>query len=835
MTFSEYIESLKRRETPAPGFIGFGHPFQDFQSLRDACRLGGIPVAALRTSRLERFDRKRLAAARHLLFYQDLAIAPLRPLLDALFHQILQPFLQTRRPICFLSALAREAYDGHVSSASLHESLDRIWEEIYLEQLRALWKHPLPPLQTAPQPPDAIELDADLDASQSRAVNHGAGPIRVLAPAGSGKTKTLTNRIMHLVNQGVATERILALAFNKKAADEMAERLLRRGVPVARRLHQAGVVVRTFHGLGYEWIRTVQGWSYRAEEEENRLRRLMQQAVEKHYKLPPRRNQDMLEPFLAALSTCKMDLPPLEGIEVELEEKTLPFAPVFSTFLQLQQQHKFCNFDDMIYWAVRLLLERAGLRHEMQQRFEYLLVDEFQDLNRAQLLMMQLLALPRNNLFVVGDDDQMIYGWRGADIRHILEFPRRYAGATDCTLSTNYRSSQAIVRHAAWLIRNNHHRVAKTMNAVPGAAEGSVAFHLADSLWHQAQNAASWLAEQHEHHQAAWNECAVLFRYHAYKYVIAILLDARGIPHEPVGGASLAQTPVGRDLHAYLGVLLDPQAAPKEWLTRILKRPNKFFTNQFILAMETWDDIEVASRCEEMTEWMRDNLQLFAGDLHNVKKQIARGKSTSAVIALLADIIGLRAFYQQQENRMTAQDEAGMDVLLDVFISVANAYDSVADFFKFLDEGLQHRNAAVTPDAGRAGVHLSTIHAAKGREFKEVVLYNLAWPGLHETVELEEERRVAYVGATRASHHLLVTAPAEALSPFLHELAHDPQYILLSDSLLKRRLTELERAPQKKRTQATIAEMKSVRDELERRRALPLRHGRHGGRTNLIY
>jgi len=811
MRLAEYIRQFASGSAPATGYIGFGHQLQEFHTLRDACLCAGVPVLAIRTSKPGKRKLKSGDHPQHLLIFQDLPLIRLKPHLDYLFNHCIQPFQQRKKPVSFLSLLPREAYEVRVCSDALHESLEQIWADIYLEGVRGLWQaEQAPHARREDLSPLQYKLDADLDESQKDAVLHGAGPIRVLAPAGSGKTKTLTNRVIHLVYKGMAPESILALAFNKKAADEMAARLSNRGVPVARRLHHGGVVVRTFHGLGYELIRLTLGWAYSAREEEAQLRRLLQQAVETYYKLPPRRNQDLLEPFITALTQCKMDLLPLEEMTVEVEEKSLPFAPVFSAFLQLQQQHKFCNFDDMIYWAVRLLLDRLGLRHEMQRRFEYVLVDEFQDLNRAQLMMMQLLALPQNNLFVVGDDDQMIYGWRGADIRHILEFPKRFANAKDCTLTTNYRSSRSIVRHSSWLIQNNRHRVAKVMHAVPGAPAGVVQFRRSDSLWHQAQEVAAWIAEKQKEKQAAWNEFAVLFRYHAYKYVIAILLDANHIPHQPVEGSTLAQTPVGKDIHAYLEVLLNPESASKESLTRILKRPNKYFTNQLILSIDTWEDLAYAAQADEMAEWMRLKIQSFMDDLAYLQKRLSRVTGPDAFITLLADIAGLREFYQQQEIKMASQDEAGMEVLLDVLNSVATAYASVEAFFAYLDDALRQPPAAAGIAAAESEVHLSTIHAAKGREFRHVVLYNLAWPALYAESDVEEERRVCYVAATRAIADLLVTAPVEGASVFLHELAHDPQFAHLSDRALL------------KHKRLGTSDVQAIDEELERRCSVPL-------------
>ncbi|HSJ86200.1 MAG TPA: ATP-dependent helicase, partial [Anaerolineales bacterium] len=308
------------------------------------------------------------------------------------------------------------------------------------------------------------KLDDDLDASQRGAVATVSGPIRVLAPAGSGKTKTLVNRILHLHNQGIAPERILALAFNKKARDEMQDRLERRGV--------RGVEVRTFHSFGYEIVREGAGWTFGGSTQKRTARALMKGAIQEHAQLPALRNQDPLDAFLAGLRRAKMELPALSTVTVEYGDKIYPLEPIFHSYMQKQLSASFVDFDDMIYMAVRLLLEKPTLRRDYQSRFEFVLVDEFQDLNEAQLLMLQIIGLPENNIFAVGDDDQMIYGFRGADVKHSVEIEKRFPVAATHVLNTNYRSSRMIVRHAGWLIGHNRDRVPKDIQSRRDAQPG---------------------------------------------------------------------------------------------------------------------------------------------------------------------------------------------------------------------------------------------------------------------------------------------------------------------------------------------------------------------------
>src|SRR5829696_1245026 len=399
----------------------------------------------------------------------------------------------------------------------------------------------------------AHAMDDDLDSSQREAAASVSGPIRVLAPAGSGKTKTLVNRILNLLNQGIAAERILALAFNKKARDEMQDRLERRG--------GAGVEVRTFHSFGYEIVREGSGWTFGGSTQKKTAKALMRSAIQEHTGLPPLRNQDPVDAFLDGLRRAKMELPTLATVAVEYGDKLYPLEPIFHSYVQKQMSDRFMDFDDMIYLAVRLLLENRGLRRSYQSRFEFVLVDEFQDLNEAQLLLLQIIGLPENNIFAVGDDDQMIYGFRGADVKHIVEFEKRFPVAATRVLDTNYRSSRMIVRHANWLIGHNRDRVAKDIQPRREAQPGRFEVAGGASLLEQARFAASWLAEHKKQNKLNWRDYAVLYRYNAYQFPVAVMLDALGIPHSPVATRQLFQSPVGMDVYSYLQVILFPEEA----------------------------------------------------------------------------------------------------------------------------------------------------------------------------------------------------------------------------------------------------------------------------------
>lgn len=675
----------------------------------------------------------------------------------------------------------------------------------------------------------AYAMDKDLDPSQQAAVASVSGPIRVLAPAGSGKTKTLVNRILNLLNQGIAAERILALAFNKKARDEMQDRLERRGVQ--------GVEVRTFHSFGYEIVREGLGWTFGGSTQKTSAKELMKSAILEHTQLPALRNQDPLDAFLAGLRKAKMELPALSTVTVEYGEKIYPLEPIFHSYLKKQVSASFVDFDDMIYMAVRLLLEKSTLRRTYQSRFEFVLVDEFQDLNEAQLLLLQIIGLPENNIFAVGDDDQMIYGFRGADVKHIVEFEKRFPIASTHVLNTNYRSSRMIVRHTGWLIGHNRDRVPKDIQPRREAQPGRFEVAGQTSLLEQAAVAAKWLAQHKKQNNLNWRDYAVLYRYNDYQFPVAVMLDAMGIPHTRVATQSLFQSAVGIDVYSYLQVILFPKEAKASDFERILKRPNKYFTNQLIAQAKDWISFQRLPQLTTLRDWERQKLTDFitriesfaqtrrpgggtpsegdalqsqadASQSHrdSVPSHWVAARSAAAFMQTLKTEFGLVEFYQEQSRITDDLDQASDEGLLDVIIALAGNYKTPLEFFQFICKSMGDRegdsekdsgNGANAPEREETGgneVFLSTIHRAKGKEFRNVVYFNLSQSAgdPKQAAFIEEERRVAYVGATRPKDDMLITFASTKPSEFLREIALNPRYRDVEDEDLKRGLTAAE-------------------------------------------
>ena len=544
------------------------------------------------------------------------------------------------------------------------------------------------------------------------------------------------------------------------------------------------VRARTLHSLGYEIVSSGSRLIFDAGAESVQTRILLKEALTAVNPDLPLTEGDPFERSLGILSAAKMDLLPLDRMTLNVNGAAVAFSPVFTRFLELQEVRGFMNYDDMIYLAVRILLDNDALRRRYQEEFKHLLVDEFQDLNRAQILLLQILALPENNLFIVGDDDQMIYGWRGATVRGIMDFPRTYACASECALSTNYRSSVRIVAHAGWLIGRNRERVPKSVVPRVAAPPGEFEIFLRRGLWEQAQCAADWIMTKREFTGSPWRDTAVLFRYNALQFPVALALDRKNIPHTRLEGSRLFDSRAGRDVAAWLNVLLFPGSAGREDLERILGRPARMLRRGLVERLECWHDLEMLPGTGALTGEEEGVLRDFFLRVQAYRLR-APLLSSHELIEELDGMIHLRRSYDRRRSVSSDPDEADDRTYLDVIGAVARTLPAAADFLAHIEASRKSPTAAQfnspSPRGGpeqpeHDGVVLSTIHRAKGNEFSRVVFFDLSRRHRLREEEMEEERRVAYVGLTRAKDSLLVTATGRRQSPFLYEAALDPQF-----------------------------------------------------------
>jgi len=802
LTYDFFFDNLEDSLKFGKGFSIFDSDETDISSFADQCARKGCSPTTIRLSTLGTSLPNLPNSKSLVVIIQDL---PFEEFLNQAAHiadQLIFPHWFKRISMCFFSIPGRGEYDKLLLSGDkLHKNYEMVVNSLLCEQIFVLLErvniqfcnpNSTPSSDIEPRVETTYkelaqnvgpnyELDNDLDPSQLAAVNNIAGPIRVLAPAGSGKTKTLINRILNLLNQGIPPEKILALAFNKKARDEMQERLERKGIH--------NIQVRTFHSLGYEIVRKSLGWKYAGAEHKNTSRDLMRNAIRQHTELPPLRNKDPLDAFLDGLRKAKMDLTDLATMTVEYGQRVYPFEPIFYSYLKAQLGRNYLDFDDMIYLALRVLLDDRSLRRLYQSQFEFILVDEFQDLNQAQLLLLQILSLPENNVFAVGDDDQMIYGFRGAEVRHIIEFDKRFPVSTSHVLNTNYRSSQMIVRHTGWLIDHNSDRIEKNIQPRPGAQEGGIEISGHASVLEQAKYAAQWLVEHKTKNNLYWSDYAFLFRYNAYQFPIAITLDTLKIPHTTLSGQNIFRTQVGKDIYSYLQVILSSSEATPKDFERVLKRPNKYFTNQIIARAQDREAFQRLPQISNLRDWEREKLVNFISRIELLSKKAHDSNIHPAdFMYTLKTDVGLGEFYQEQ-SRLTADlDQASDEDLLEVIIALAENFKTLKEYYQFICNSIDgDETDTLNSDIARDEVYLGTIHRAKGKEFQNVVYFNLCKNGrFSEKAQEEEERRVAYVAATRPKDSILITFPSTKPSTFLSEMCFNPRFKGVTDEYLVR-------------------------------------------------
>jgi DNA helicase-2/ATP-dependent DNA helicase PcrA len=710
--------------------------------------------------------------------------------------------------------------------------------------------------------PDEVRLDA----AQRAAVEHGRGPARILAPAGSGKTKTLVSRVAELVARGEDPGGILLLAFNRKAAEQLEERLAAQGIATTRRirgergLRPVAVHCATFNAFGYRYQREIVAARFTLDTHGSGQRALMKQAMTAAGASPatlkPARGSDPVGAFLAAMTRVRAALEAPADVEVRIESAgeqpvvTVPFAEVHARYTRAQAVTGCQSFDDQIYLAVADMLADPQHRDYIEGRFEHILVDEFQDLNGAQLALVDVLSRPRRDLFVVGDDDQLIYGWRFADPRGILQFhermPPRPWSAT-YTLCTNYRCSRVVVESAARLVANNTVREDKDVRPREGAAEGALRFAGAPTWPARAAELCAFLRAERSRLGCAWRDLAVLCRYRSQQLAVALALDAAQIPRTPALGYKLFSHPGAALLRAYIDLAGAPEDVSGDHLRLLLNRPNRYLGNAVVEAVgaapRPWTHLRALAAAEPESGPRRlstlvESVRALGAALETSTAGGTAGDepADSGLIAgrlvwAVVDEFGLEDYWDGGAHEPDGQqDEAGALQVLDALLVLAETYPDPAVYLsvwdRLLADELAHAGMAddtlAREEAEEDRVVIGTIHAAKGREYAAVAIPDYdcdvtRWA----TAEIEEERRVVYVGVTRARYSALLTIDTSRpyVHPFLRELVERPE--LDDHGSLSAWLQDEECPDLRARIAARIAEVETLFPELSPVQATP--------------
>lgn len=602
----------------------------------------------------------------------------------------------------------------------------------------------------APGPILPAAVPDGLAADQLAAVLHSSGPARVIAPAGSGKTRVLTERLRHLLgDRGVEHELVTAVAYNRRAADELRERT-----------EAFAPHVRTIHSLAL-WICTMD--APRAILDEREVRRVLDSMVD----VRPRANADMLAPFLEALTEVRIGL--RHPADVEAERDDVPgFAAVFERYRRFLSDRGAADFDEQVYGAIELLLRDPDLRRRAQRRCRHVLVDEFQDLTPAYLLLLRLLAAPAFSVFGVGDDDQVIYGHVGADPRFLVDFDRYFPGAHHHALEVNYRCPPRVVAAASHLLEHNTERVAKTIRAVPGRADPGdaldvVAVPRPELARVVATRVAGWLASG-----TAAVEVAVLARVNAALLPAQAALVEAGIAFRSTLGPDTLGRTGARTLLAYLRLGLMPDAMSAADLADTVRRPSRRIRREVVdqfRRRRRWSLGAIADMWVA-TDRDRERLDEFVRDLESVVA-MCRDRDTAAIVRGIRDDIGLGSVMGVLDGSRSVADRSSHVDDLDALEAAAALCPDPSEFERWLGK--------VLGAAGSEGVELSSVHRVKGREWPRVVVFG-AHDGLlphhlaQDAAAVEEERRVFHVAITRGTGSVVVVSDVARPAPFVDEM-----------------------------------------------------------------
>ena len=586
-----------------------------------------------------------------------------------------------------------------------------------------------------------------LNTAQQKAVCHETGPMLVLAGPGSGKTTVLLCRISRLLERGLAKpQEILALTFSKAAAEEMKSRF--------ENLNGAsGVSFGTFHSIFFRILRSRYGWNVEQIFQEEERRSILRNSIEaEKWDIPDL--EEYISQFFSQLSLMNSELEQPNrftptGMPVE------EFRKLYRAYEGYKERHEKLDFDDMLTQCYQLLREDAAVREYWQRKYKFILVDEFQDVNQAQFACLQILAEKHQNLFVVGDDDQSIYAFRGARPDFLLHFPTLYPAAKKVTLNTNYRSTERIVNLAERVIGNNEVRFVKNMKGI-GEAGDKVTFFLAEDAAKEAAHIAEKIGRLLDE-GVPLTEIAVIYRTNLQGGAFARELYKRGIPYDlRDNSGNVYEHWVAKDLLAYL--LLAENEESDSALRRILNKPKRYIGKDLLAEAETMPYTLLRSFfvCPSLKGWQEENLENLRIDLNQIRK-----RTPYDALKYIRKVIG----YDEYLEEFAAYRRTSAQVLQEIADEIMETAKDCADVRSFREQlerlSLQMKEQSRKKGQKRNGVALMTMHGAKGLEFRAVFLPSLV-EGIvpHEKGmdTVAEERRLFYVAMTRASERLCLSA-----------------------------------------------------------------------------
>lgn len=610
-----------------------------------------------------------------------------------------------------------------------------------------------------------VDCTYGLNPQQAEAVINTEGPMLIMAGAGSGKTKVLTCRVANLLQKGVRPYRILAITFTNKAAAEMRERVNNMSGPAAK-----DVWLFTFHAFCARFLRMeidkLLGYGgnfaiYDTADSQNLIKQIL-----KEMNLDDKRFQP--SGILSRISNAKNALQDAAAFARQAgdfyEQKV---ADIYSRYEQKLQLNNALDFDDLLMLSIKLLQENKEVREKYQDRFDYLLVDEYQDTNHAQYLLTKFLAAKHRNICVVGDADQSIYGWRGADIQNILDFEKDYPDAKVIKLEQNYRSTQIILDAANAVIENNTGRKPKNLWTENKSGADIIYFQAVDE-----RDEARFVIEQLQNLQRTENkklgDMAILYRTNTQSRIFEEMLIKSGISYNMVGGLKFYERKEIKDIIAYLRVIFNP--ADSLSLLRIVNVPKRGIGDASLAKIQAYAAANNVSLFEAVSnaaaiDGLSSRFVSKLDDLAGIIFELMNLAGEAPVEDLIDRVLRDTGYLEELENERTPQAQSRIDNLHEL-ISVAQEF-AASEEENNLENFLAH--VALVSDIddtelGEDAITLMTLHSSKGLEFPVVFLVGMEeglFPHartLMDETEIEEERRLCYVGITRAKEKLFLSS-----------------------------------------------------------------------------
>jgi len=595
---------------------------------------------------------------------------------------------------------------------------------------------------------------AELAPDQLRAVADPSTRARIIAPAGSGKTRVLTERARHVLASGVPAESLLLVAFNKRAQEEMRERTA----------DHPALQIQTLNALALSILNGTNGFASRDVRRQTITERDVRGIISNYVKFPRKTNTDPAAAWIDALTEVRLGLRSPAQVERDYQGDIDGFADFFDLYRQHLADHRQVDFDEQIYLTLEVLLRDPAVRLAAERRAQVLLVDEFQDLTPAHMLLLRLLAGPPLSIFAVGDDDQTIYGYSGATPEWLVEFENHVPDAVHHALEVNYRCPAPVVNAASNLLSHNTVRVPKVIRPGPLNATGPESMSVVmaqDQVTHVSDHVRSLLAAG-----AAPAEIAVLSRVNANLVPVQVALIEAGIPVSARDGAEFLRTSGVESALAWLRLAVRPDSMVGSDIELAVRRPGRGISPRVRewMGEQTAIDalIRLAGRLDDAAS---TKITDFVRDLERITAFATRA-TTSTLIEFIRHEIGLdRALATldaSHQGRNSASNSDGLRSL----IALGRLHADPATFDGWLKN-------ALSTSSDPSGVTLATVHRVKGLEWSHVVVYDASLGVFPHrlSVDTEEERRVFHVAITRCIASLVITADSASPSIFLEEMS----------------------------------------------------------------